>query len=375
MINKTDPDNFQQDVSNRFNMAFGLMTIIPLLICIYLVTVKFFSINILVGTNGAYFLTVIAIGLLGLLYGRMVIQTVFDKLAETSSQMKKLAREEITLNEQLLEEIQKREEAQQSLKSAQEQLIQSAKMESVGQLAAGAAHEVKNPLAILIMGVDYLKKASLPADEKTQFMLSKMENAVRRADAVILGLLDFASPSQMEIEDANLNEVIERSIGLVKHEMDKKEIVLEREFGTDVGALPLDKGRMEQVIVNLLTNAAQAMAEKGGRICVRTYMQRLEKVGLGIGHRANDVFRIGERVAVVEIEDEGPGISEEALGKIFDPFYTTKRHDGGTGLGMAVVRSIVEMHKGLILVGNRPVGGAVVKLLLKTQREIDADEA
>ena len=363
-----DDNKFQADAYKRFNTAFGLMTIIPLLICIYLVTVKFLSINILVGPNGAYFLMVIVIALLGLLYGRTVMETVFKKLAETTAQLKRLVGEEITLNEQLLAEIEKRERMQESLKLAQEQLIQAAKMESIGELAAGAAHEVKNPLAILMMGVDYLKKGANDP-EKTQFMLSKMDNAVRRADAVIRGLLDFASPTEMEPENVDLNGLIEQTLTLVKHELDKSRVQVAKDFDPHLDPIPLDKRRMEQVFVNLFTNAVHAMAQNGGKLSIRTYSHRMHEVGLGVGRRASDVFRIGENSVVVEIEDEGHGIAEDSIGKILDPFFTTKRNDGGTGLGLSVVRSIVEMHKGLILIRNRPTGGVKVTLTLKTERE------
>lgn len=329
----------------RFNTAFGLMTIIPLLICIYLVTVKLFSIEILVGPNAVYFLIVVLIGLLGLLYGRTVILGIVARLAE---------------------EIEQREKAQRNLRAAQDQLIQAAKMESVGQLAAGAAHEMKNPLSIVQMGLDYLKDAVDKSNDKMAFTLSKMESAVRRADGVVRGLLDYASLSDLEPQEVDLKQILENALGLVVHETDKRKIQIEKAF-SDIPAVWADSNRLEQVFVNLFSNAAFAMPG-GGTLTVRASAHKFDSIEPGVGRRTADNFRVGEIAVAVEIEDMGHGIPQDVMGRIFDPFFTTRRSSGGTGLGLPVVKNIIDIHRGLVTIRNKPEGGGViVRVLLKTQ--------
>ena len=342
----------RSEAMKRFNIAFGLMTIIPLLICIYLVTVKFFTINILIGPDSAYFLAVIVIALLGLLYGRAVIQKVVRMLAGANAELER----EITM----------REKAQEHLRTAQDQLIQAAKMESVGQLAAGAAHEVKNPLAVMSMGLDYLRGVVNTKDEQAGFILSKMENAVQRADGVIRGLLDFASLTELTIQQENIQELLERSLSLVKHEVDKKSVRVRTDYQKDVGPVLIDANRMEQVFVNLFTNAVYAMSPEG-ELTVRLYTRVLDQLGPGVGRRADDVFKVGETAVIVDVLDTGPGIPEQNLVRIFDPFFTTRRQSGGTGLGLSIVKNLVDMHQGFLLIENRKEGGAMARVMLKAK--------
>jgi signal transduction histidine kinase len=127
--------------------------------------------------------------------------------------------------------------------------------------------------------------------------------------------------------------------------------------------LKLDELKIQQVFVNLLMNAIQAIG-CDGEITVTTSVETLARGGY-VGSRKTDGYAAAERVAVVRIEDSGPGLAEEHLGKVFDPFFTTKPAGLGTGLGLAVSRQIVEMHGATIEIGNRDVGGARVTMILK----------
>ncbi len=252
-----------------------------------------------------------------------------------------------------------RQQAQQALEKAytelrvmQEQLIQSAKLESVGRLAAGAAHEVKNPLAVIQMGLEYLAKHLNPDDENTLLIVTSMREAVRRADSVIRGLLDFSAHRLLEPKLQSINPVIEQSIALIKHELSKTRVQLSVELDPSLPSILLDAARLEQVFINLIMNALHAMPS-GGNLVVRTRQQTAQQIEVLFPGR----FTNGSPVLVVEVDDTGEGIPVNVIPKIFDPFFTTKPTGQGTGLGLSVTRTIVELHQGAIDIRNRPEGG------------------
>jgi PAS domain S-box-containing protein len=254
-------------------------------------------------------------------------------------------------------------EASEQLRSIQLQLIEAEKMKSIGRLAAGVAHEVKNPLAIITMGVDYLE-GQPSNDATTSEILVEMRAAVKRADNVIRGLLDFSAPRQLELGDGSLVDVIDHAMMLVRGEMSGKKYRTITQYEPAVPKLRLDKNKVEQVFVNILTNAIHAMPE-GGTLTVRVYAKQLTGVGANIGGTVNEVFRAGDHVVVAEVDDTGIGIPENKLGKIFDPFFTTKPTGKGTGLGLTVTRSIIDLHGGTIDISNRPEGGARATIMFK----------
>jgi len=215
-------------------------------------------------------------------------------------------------------------------------LIQAEKLESIGRLAAGIAHEVKNPLAILLMGVSYFEDAASPTNPVTESVLHDMRDAVERADAIVRELLDYASPRQLETTVEDLNAVVQRALRLVHHEFNVSHIAVIREFTDHLPPCTIDRIRIEQVFINLLINACQAMAQ-GGTLTVRT--------------------RTRDHDVVVEVLDTGRGIPAEALPKIFDPFFTTKPVGVGTGMGLAVAKQILLQHAGDLELANRPTGG------------------
>lgn len=281
-------------------------------------------------------------------------------------QLKK-AKEALERDEKVLFDMLKSiKKSNDDLKSTQLQLIQAEKLEVVGRLAAGVAHEVKNPLAMLRMGIDYFSK-EIPADNtKALFMLKSMVEAVKRADNVIREMLDFSSLQQAQIGPEDLHEVLEKSLQLMKHEIDKRHTNIVRQFDSRSITVPMDKNRIIQVLINLIGNAMDSM-QTGGEVTIKTYIQKLEKVGGFVGHRKDDIFLPGDTVAVIEISDAGPGIPEDMLAKIFDPFFTTKRAEGGTGLGLSVVKSIIQLHGGAIMIQNKPDKGAIATIMLKLE--------
>ena len=253
--------------------------------------------------------------------------------------------------------------ASEQLRSIQLQLIEAEKMKSIGRLAAGVAHEVKNPLAIITMGVDYME--GLPdGDPNAREILKEMRAAVKRADNVIRGLLDFSAPRRLEVSPARLTEILDRSLLLVRGEMTGKPYRVITDFAPGLPELRIDPMKIEQVFVNLVTNAIHAMPD-GGTLTVRVYTKQLTGIGENLAGTASEAFHVGDRVVVAEIDDTGAGIPEAKLGKIFDPFYTTKPTGKGTGLGLTVTRSIIDLHGGTIEITNRPEGGARATVMFK----------
>ncbi|OGW76179.1 MAG: hypothetical protein A2Z72_00705 [Omnitrophica bacterium RBG_13_46_9] len=227
--------------------------------------------------------------------------------------------------------------AYDTLKKTQDQLIRTEKMELVGKLASGVAHEVKNPLAILLQGTDYLSKKINSQDEDIGFVLNSMNDAIKRASNIIKDLTDFSRVSNMQISPEDLTAAVDNSLLLVENDIKKRNISVIREFDMQIPKVELDVNRMKQVFINLFMNAMQAMPN-GGQLKISTYEKKDEK---------------GQNKVVVEIADTGSGIPEDVLGNIFDPFFTTKDIGEGTGLGLSIVRNIIEGHNGNIKIENR----------------------
>ena len=261
--------------------------------------------------------------------------------------------------EELLKTLEALKQSHEQLIQSQLHLIQAEKMESVGRLAAGVAHEVKNPLAILSMGLEYLDETcNLSKLEGDVFRA--MREAVSRADSIIRGLVDFSADRKLDASPQSLNAMIERALLLVKHELMGAHVTAETELAADLPPVRLDATKIQQVFVNLFMNAIHAM-NQGGTLRVRTCQKTIsgdEPPGLA------DRFVRGTVVVVAEVDDTGHGIPPDKLAKVWDPFFTTKGTGRGTGLGLTVTRKIVELHGGAIRIANRPEGGARVTVVL-----------
>ncbi len=252
----------------------------------------------------------------------------------------------------------------EELKKIQKMFVQAEKLNAVGQLAAGIAHEVKNPLSIIVQGVNYLESKFPPEDKDVYETLIMIKNSAGRADNIIRSLLDFSRVSALSLEPHSISSILESTLELLKQKTRTEHVEIIKELKKDVPDVLADKNSMEQVFINILLNAMQAMPE-GGKIFIRGYGKRLDEIRNVAGERPDASFSIGEKVAVVEIEDTGMGIPEENLKKIFDPFFTTKDPGKGTGLGLSVSRSIVTAHKGSIHVQSRAGKGTIVTVTLK----------
>lgn len=258
--------------------------------------------------------------------------------------------------------------AYNELKETQSQLIQAEKLHVVGILASGVAHEVKNPLGIIMQGVEYLEGEISQGKKKLMPIYDMIKEAVKRADTIIRGMLDFARPAPLKLEPYELNKVVETSSSLVEKQLALQNIKLTMDSVTEIPQVLLDPNQMQQVFINIILNSVQAMP-KGGEVRIRIYTKELTETEFSIGRRKIDSFKVGSTVVVCEIEDTGSGIPKDKLDKVFDPFFTTKPTGQGTGLGLTIIRTIVEKHKGIINIESQEGKGTKVVVSLPVVKE------
>lgn len=249
----------------------------------------------------------------------------------------------------------------EELKAAQAQIIEAEKLLTVGRLAAGVAHEVRNPLAILEMSLEFL--GSEPVSESGQAVLEEMREAVRRANGVITSLMDLGSP---DVQASDLHAILERGLAALGDDIARAGITVERRFAPDLPRPSVDEAKIGQVFINLLSNAIQAMPD-GGAITITTALATAEAGAFDAGNRAGAQFREGDRVITVEIADTGTGIAPEHFDQLFEPFFSTKPTGQGMGLGLTVAKKIIDVHHGQIQIQNRQPRGASALLTFKTQ--------
>jgi signal transduction histidine kinase len=191
-----------------------------------------------------------------------------------------------------------------------------------------------------------------------------MKDSLKRADDIIRGLLEFSRATELQTRPEDINSILEGSLALVQHKTRLQEIEIIKEFKEGLPRILADRNKLEQVFVNLILNAIDAMP-KGGKLFVRSCLVQLVEHDEKVGRKATDSFHSGEKVAAVEIEDTGSGISKENIDRIFDPFFTTKGRTEGTGLGLSISKSIVQMHRGLMRVESPQDKGAKFTIQLK----------
>jgi len=281
----------------------------------------------------------------------------------TDITLRKKAEQELqALNQELMQ-------AHENLTSAHEQLIQAAKMESVGRLAAGVAHEVKNPLAMISMGLELLAR-HLPTDDlKAAETIERMKRGIDRAKKIVRGLVDYSSDRRLEFDSLDPNKLVRGALDLVEYELTQAGVTVVFSPGSDLPAVEADQTKIEQVLLNLFINAMHSMEGKGD-LEIGTALVSLENVARDEGSRLRERLREGDRMVRITVADTGRGIPDEALGKLFDPFFTTKSTGKGTGLGLTVSRKIAELHGGELTIANRSDrSGAVATLLLKVDKD------
>ena len=231
------------------------------------------------------------------------------------------------------------------LKRLEEQLIQAEKLAAMGQMLAGVAHELNNPLTA-ILGATELLRDRAGADEHSKRQLEMTHRQARRAARIVQNLLEFSRPASPQKKSLDLNAIIDRTLQLHEHSLRRNSVEVDFRPSTSLPPTVGDANQLIQVFLNLVSNAEQAIREirPSGRIQIR------------LGQRGSRIF--------ATVQDDGAGIKPEVLPKIFDPFFTTKRPGGGTGLGLSICMSIIREHGGDIEAEALPAGGSAFTVFL-----------
>lgn len=304
----------------------------------------------------------------------------FDAVREKE---KILAEQNVLLEEQVNQRTKKLEATVDKLRSTQSQLVQSEKMASLGQLTAGMAHEINNPLNYMSQGVEVLKEdikdlktllfkydevlvedleeiKQLKKDLQIDFVyteideaLSDIEDGINRTVGITSGLKTFSRLNESDFKLASIHENLDSTLSLMKHELGIKNITVKKDYVSTTDQVECNPGKMNQVFMNLLTNSIHALnsdsAKKDGEITIRT-------------NSVGDQF-------LISIKDNGMGMSAETRNKLFDPFFTTKDVGEGTGLGMSIVHGIINDHSGTIDVISELNSGTEIKILIPFNKQ------
>ncbi len=255
--------------------------------------------------------------------------------------------------------------ANQELLETRDELIKAARFESIGTLAAGVAHEVKNPLQTILMGLSLLERKVHTRDADVSQTLKDMRDSVHRANAIISDLLTLSRVTTFQLKSENLNRIIHHSLRLTKIKLEAARVVLDLHLAPDLPPVLIDESKIEQMLLNLFLNAIQAMPS-GGRLMVTTRTLVLEETSGEIEPLFRR-FQPGQRLVVAEVQDTGTGIKPEHLGRVWDAFFTTKPVGVGTGLGLCIARMIIDRHDGVIDLRNAAPGGALALVALKAE--------
>ncbi|RLC73961.1 MAG: hypothetical protein DRI52_00840 [Chloroflexi bacterium] len=245
-------------------------------------------------------------------------------------------------------------ERTKELQEAQEQLIQSEKLASIGQLAAGVAHELNNPISVML-GFSQAILRKLPEDDPLRKPLATIEREGLRCKGIIQNLLDFARRSKPSLQPTNVNEVLEAACALIEHQISLDNVVVTKGYDPHLPQVLADANQLQQVFVNIIINARDAMPQGG----------TLRLITRSLGDEVHIIF-----------SDTGIGIPPENIKRIFDPFFTTKEVGQGTGLGLSVSYGIVEQHGGTIEVKSEVGVGTtfIVKLPVMQGKAVEEQE-
>jgi PAS domain S-box-containing protein len=228
----------------------------------------------------------------------------------------------------------------------QQQIVRAERLATLGELAAGVVHELNNPLTSITVYADYLVR-KLESQGQEAGDLEKVRRIGASAQRILRfsrDLVQYARPSGKQLEPVDLAGVVRQSVSIVEHLLERGNIGLDIDLDPELPVVQAVAGQLEQVLINLITNAVHAV-ESGGRVVVRAKLLDLS-------------------TALIEVGDSGPGIRDEDRERIFEPFFTTKPDGKGTGLGLPIVRNIIEQHRGQISVARSDLGGAAFRVTI-----------
>ena len=236
--------------------------------------------------------------------------------------------------------------AYRELQSTQSMLVQAEKMAAIGQLASGVAHEVKNPLGIIMQGVNFLESTLAQDRGDDRQVLQIIKEAVLRSDKIVRDMLNFARQTPLEQVACDLNGVLRTALELVGKQFTLQNVRVIERLDAGLPRTPLDANQIQQVLLNVLINALQAMPQ-GGSLTLSTSVVTRQALPREPAQRLPGVPP-HQRLLLCQVQDTGMGMSHDKLARTFEPFFTTKPAGQGTGLGLAISRSIIEKHRGAI---------------------------
>ncbi|UCF78546.1 MAG: PAS domain-containing protein [Candidatus Eiseniibacteriota bacterium] len=241
------------------------------------------------------------------------------------------------------------------------------RLASIGELAAGVAHEIRNPLAGIGTSAQVLRSRFAKDDERVKFA-DVILDEVDRLEKIIENLLLFARPKQPQLVKHDMRDSVERTLNLVREQAEKQEVKVQNRSEDELPEVYVDPGQMSQVLLNLILNALHAMPS-GGKLALELKVVRKRMPASG-GRRKTDVKPAGPARAVkfvrVAVSDTGHGIPKQNLSKLFTPFFTTR--SGGTGLGLSISQAIVREHGGSISVSSREGRGTKVTIDIPVEK-------
>jgi len=246
------------------------------------------------------------------------------------------------------------EESNRQLKKAQDEVLCSEKLASVGKLAAGVAHEIGNPIGIILGYIEVLRH-NMSQHKENLDTLRRIENEIMRIDKTIRELLCFSHPRKVSLHPIQVNPLIKETASLISHQKAFRSIELELKLQEKLPPIMADEQQFQQVMINLFINAMDAMPN-GGKLTI-TSEQQSDVTNLS--HAPSNLSGVK-----ITVRDTGRGIKREHLNRIFDPFYTTKDPGKGTGLGLSVCLRIVESFGGTISVTSSPDKGTIFTTIL-----------
>jgi len=252
--------------------------------------------------------------------------------------------ERIKANQQL-------QQAYDELKKTQHSLVQTEKLAALGRFSSGIAHEVKNPLGIILGGIEFLEQKLTHLDKEAALAAKKIKEATLRADGILRNLLKFAMPSELKTETVGVKELVNDTIAFFKYRASLVNVDIITDFPKEDISIEADTNQMQQVLFNLLMNANEAISERG-QIKVRIYKAL-----------PDEILQV-KAACVIEITDTGSGIPPEHISRLFEPFFTTKREKKGTGLGLAISKMIIENHGGTLTLDSVLSKGTMAKVVL-----------
>lgn len=297
-------------------------------------------------------------GLISVLIYSMMYKNVIDPVQQLEGAAKRIGKGDfdsdipVKSDDEIGDLARVLKQMQSEIKITMNKQVEYEKMYALGQLSSGIAHEIRNPLFAVRNNIDYLERNYAPSDDQVE-VYKEIDDGLSRVSRIINSVLDYSRPHSMEFDKHEVADLLDRTMALLGKQLQKENVSVDLEIDNGIPQIEMDIHRLEQVLINLITNAMSAMGDIGGEIRIRAEQKN--------------------KTVQIVVQDTGCGMSESQIKHIFDPFYT--RSKGGTGLGLTIVHRIIEQHNGSIRVNSTEgIGTEFTVTLPITQAEVEQDE-